>query len=73
MLLPVLGLLSTACSDDDNTTQEPTTPEVPNIPEPEPEPIAGCSLWQDYLAARTNGEETTLLDFSYAGYEHGER
>lgn len=73
MLLPMLGLLSTACSDDDNTTPEPTTPEVPNTPEPEPEPITGCSLWQDYLAARTNGEETTLLDFSYAGYEHGER
>ena len=76
MLLPLMGALSTACSDG-NTPEEPDQPEVPGQPEapgsPDSGPIAGCALWEDYLAARTTGEEATLLDFSYAGYEYGER
>lgn len=76
MLLPIMSLLPTACSDD-NTSQEPDKPEIPGKPEtpgnPDSEPIAGCALWENYLAAHTTGKEATLLDFSYAGYEYGER
>lgn len=70
MLLPIMSLLPTACSDD-NTSQEPDKPEIPG--KPDSEPIAGCALWENYLAAHTTGKEATLLDFSYAGYEYGER
>lgn len=73
-MIPLLGLFSASCSDSD-TAQEPGKPEVPENPEPkpEPEPIAGCSLWEAYLSGLSAGEETALPDFSYAGYEYGER
>lgn len=73
-MIPLMGLFSASCSDSD-TAQEPDKPEVPENPEPkpEPEPIAGCSLWEAYLSGLSAGEETALPDFSYAGYEYGER
>ena len=30
------------------------------------------ALWDEFVAGRKNGTESTLLDFSYAGYHHGE-
>ena len=73
-MIPLMGLFSASCSDSD-TVQEPGKPEVPENPEPkpEPEPIVGCSLWEAYLSGLSAGEETALPDFSYAGYEYGER
>lgn len=32
-----------------------------------------CNLWKEFAAAQADGSESTLLDFSYAGYEFGER
>lgn len=31
-----------------------------------------CKIWNEYVKAKKNGEKTLLLDFSFAGYRHGE-
>lgn len=63
-----------SCSDDKAEPELPDTPALPDPePTPEPTPIAGCPLWEAYVKAQQSEQESTLPDFSYAGYECGER
>ena len=32
-----------------------------------------CKIWQEYVDAQQSGKESLLLNFSYAGYHHGEK
>lgn len=32
-----------------------------------------CKIWNDYVEAQQKGKESLLLDFSFAGYHHGEK
>lgn len=68
-------LLGTAivasCYNDSLPTYSESEPE--EKPEAKPTPIEGCNLWKEFVTARQDGSESTLLDFSYAGYEFGER
>lgn len=68
------GITLTACEQEDNiiATLQPTTPEEEDSDVP-PTPITGCNLWKEFVEAQQNGAESILLDYSYAGYESGER
>lgn len=66
----LLCLLVTAACHSDEKPEE--AGPLPVIPEPEPEPEPGtpyCKAWTDFMAGN---EANVLLDFSYAGYGHGE-
>ena len=73
-LLLAGALTGTACHDNEPemAPQPDLTPETPADPTPDID-IQGCDLWEEYEAAQKNGGESTLLDFSYAGYDFGER
>lgn len=77
--LTACGLLLTACDDANKDFLHIIPPSEKPAPAPEPEPEQGldlsacCELFRQFVAAREAGEESTLLDFSYAGYEFGER
>ncbi len=62
-------LVIAACHSDEKPEEAGPLPVVPT-PEPEPEPeTSDCKAWTDFVAGN---EANILLDFSYAGYEHGE-
>ncbi len=71
-LLCVLAL--TACHSEEPTEEAgrpPVTEEEKPESEPEPEPEAGdCKAWTDFAEGN---KDNLLPDFSYAGYEHGEK
>ncbi len=65
-----------SCSKEQNTTIVPPTEDNNGNQEEKPEPPiqAGTSkLWTEFLECKKDGTESTLLDFSYAGYEFGEK
>lgn len=70
-------LLLASCYGEGEPLPPPVEPEP--APEPEPTPQPGidlslcCDLYKAFVQDGEQGKETTLLDFSYAGYEHGER
>lgn len=66
------GAMVISCHDDSATGNEepPSPPE--KEPDVKPEPEEGCELWKEFVTAQKNGTESTLLDFSYAGYDFGE-
>lgn len=69
-------ILSASCSSDNDPLPQPE-------PEPEPEPTPEvpeaidlslcCNLFRNFAEAQQNGGQATLLDFSHAGYEQGEK
>lgn len=62
-------LVIAACHSDEKPEEAGPLPVVPT-PEPEPEPeTSDCKAWTDFVAGN---EANILLDFSYAGYKHGE-
>lgn len=62
-------LVTAACHSDEKPEEAGPLPVIPE-PEPEPEPgIPDCKAWTDFMAGN---EANVLLDFSYAGYGHGE-
>lgn len=52
-----------ACQSDEKPEEAGTLPDTPQPEE------TSCEAWTDFLA---RNEQNVLLDFSYAGYEHGE-
>lgn len=52
-----------ACQSDEKPEEAGTLPDTPQPEE------TSCKAWTDFLA---RNEQNVLLDFSYAGYEHGE-
>lgn len=56
------------CDDSDPAAQAPSPAEPEPTPEVPAEPVAGCRLWEDFAAGRSE----LLPDFSYAGYAWGE-
>ena len=73
VFLLLFGILFAACHDDKNPPAVTPDPEPGENPEEPLEPENGCALWNEFVAARKNGTESTLPDFSYAGYDFGER
>lgn len=71
--LLLFGALFAACHDDKNPPAITPDPEPGENPDEPLEPENGCALWNEFVAARKNGTESTLPDFSYAGYDFGER
>lgn len=69
-VLMVLAAIGCGCGDDPQT---PSSTDNDNDKTPEPEtpfePPHGCSLWNDFVEKRSG----LLPDFSYAGYEWGEK
>ena len=52
------------------------TNNLQSHPQPDPEnptTYETSRLWTEFLNAGQTGTESTLLDFSYAGYKHGEK
>ena len=67
--------LFTACGDETPGTTKPNE-QSPVTPQPDPEnptTYETSRLWTEFLNAGQTGTESTLLDFSYAGYKHGEK
>lgn len=70
--LPIIALMATlgACTTEtqdtqnDNDNQENQESEYPENT---------SELWIDFVEAQASGESATLLDFSYAGYHHGQK
>ncbi|MGN0309845.1 MAG: DUF4955 domain-containing protein [Bacteroides sp.] len=77
LLLLLAGVLVAACYGDGLPLPEKPEPEPTPEPQPEEKPgidlSACCNIFQAYAAAQEKGTESTLLNYSYAGYEHGER
>lgn len=73
VFLLLFGALFAACHDDKNPPAVTPDPEPGENPDEPLEPENGCALWNEFVAARKNGTESTLPDFSYAGYDFGER
>ncbi|MGI6794016.1 DUF4955 domain-containing protein [Bacteroides sp. KG68] len=74
-LLLCACLFLAACQSDD--VKEPLHPEEPPVkpeekPEEHPLPSNTANLWREFLENKKKGQETTLADFSYAGYAFGE-
>ena len=65
MMLVVLLLLGGLISCQSGNDEEKYDIEGGN----EQNDIKGCQAWQDFVEAN---EQNVLLDFSYAGYKHGE-
>ena len=73
-VLMFISLVLVGCQPDNLTvcyTEDSTTPE--ELPKEEVLPSNTSMLWREFLDNRMLGEETTLADFSYAGYEFGEQ
>lgn len=78
-IILLVGLFFVACGEDKPVADVPDE-QSPVIPDPEPEPdpetpitYETSQLWTEFLNSGHTGGEATLLDFSYAGYEHGEK
>ncbi len=61
-----------SCSNEPITVDAGTPPAEEGISQSYPIYSNPCGLWKDYVSSQSTGEESTLLDFSYAGYEFGE-
>lgn len=79
-LKPYPLLLLLCCTAAVASCQDSTIPpDLPPAPAPEEKPeekpivIEGCNLWNEFASARKEETESILPDFSYAGYEFGER
>lgn len=70
-------LVTSSCSKEQESTEPPTDTEGNEgnqDKEPEEPVHPGTSkLWTEFVECLKTGKESTLLDFSYAGYEFGEK
>lgn len=73
ILLLLCGTVVAACHDDSAPAGGNPEPGPDEKPDVKPKPVDGCDLWKEFATARESGTESTLPDFSYAGYEFGER
>jgi hypothetical protein len=76
ILLIFVGVF-TACRDKAPVVVEPDSdeqsPAVPDTDSEGPAKYETSKLWTEFLSAKQAGTGSTLLDFSYAGYKHGEK
>ena len=77
MMLLWIALTMASCYGEGLPLPPQSDPEPTPDPIPESKPAIDlsscCDLFQAYAEAQQQGKESTLLNFSYAGYEHGEQ